>query len=85
MASPYDVFVFSHTIDTMVAKKVNADRGNLMLGMKQLENDPENVKAQLSLRGEVTGIDELLELLAKRRQSIATLQAAISPFFDISE
>lgn len=68
----------------MVAKKVNADRGNLMLDMKQLENDPENVKAQLSLRGDVTGIDELLELLAKRRQSIATLQAVISSFFDMS-
>ena len=47
-----------------------------MLDMKLLENEPEHVKERLALRGEVPGIDELLELLAQRRHDIARLQEA---------
>ena len=47
-----------------------------MLDMKQLESEPEHVQERLALRGDVPGINDLLELLARRRSQIATLQEA---------
>jgi seryl-tRNA synthetase len=57
-------------------KKGKDDRGISMLDMKLLENEPDHVKERLALRGEVPGIDELLELLAQRRHDIKLLQDA---------
>lgn len=46
-----------------------------MLDVKLLENDPEFVKTQLSRRGLVEGLDEVVGLIAQRKVAIASLES----------
>jgi seryl-tRNA synthetase len=46
-----------------------------MLDLKLLESDPEGVKARLSTRGEVPGLEEVVALASRRREAIGAVQA----------